>query len=305
MEFFLTTRKVVAVLTTDRPQLPSKPDNEADADQMRAWTEKSNELQNWTEQDYMCRNYILNGLSDDLYDYYNSDKSAKEIWEALQKKYDTEEAGAKKYAVSRYLKYQMTDDRSVEMQSHELQKIAHEIISEGMSLDEQFQIAVIIDKLPPGWKDFKNVLRHKTKEFSLESLITRLRIEEEARKQDQKEEVLVVTNNNTKKSKPAVLKPNPKSFKNQNRNRNKQNWNPQGNQKGQQKPTQKNDSGQLFLCYNCGKPGHMARKCRNRPGPAPQANLTEEPLTAMISEIHLVGGSEGWWVHTGASRHVC
>ena len=116
------------------------------------------------------------------------------------------------------------------MQSHELQKIAHEIISEGMVLDEQFQVAVIIDKLPPGWKDFKNFLRHKTKEFSLESLITRLRIEEAARKQDQKEEVLFVSNNNTKKTKPAVLKPNQKSFKNQSRC-NKQNGNPQGNPK--------------------------------------------------------------------------
>ncbi|KAA0055482.1 uncharacterized protein E5676_scaffold314G00550 [Cucumis melo var. makuwa] len=98
----------------------------------------------------------------------------------LQKKYDTKVAGSKKYAVSRYLKYQMTDDKSMEAQSHEIQKIAHEIISEGMPLDDQFQVAVIIDKLPPLWKDFKNTLRHKTKEFSLKSLITRLRIEKEA-----------------------------------------------------------------------------------------------------------------------------
>lgn len=96
------------------------------------------------------------------------------------KESDTEEAESKKYAVCRYLKFQMTDDRSVEVQSHELQKIAHEIISEGTTLDEKFQIAVMIDKLPHSWKDFKNILRHKTKEFSLESLITRLRIEEEA-----------------------------------------------------------------------------------------------------------------------------
>ena len=26
---------------------------------------------------------------------------------------------------------------------------------------------------------------------------------------------------------------------------------------------------------------------------------------AMITEIHLIGGSEGWWVDTGASCHVC
>ena len=38
------------------------------------------------------------------------------------------------------------------------QQIAHEIISEGMVLDDQFQVAVIIDKLFPVWKDFKNAL---------------------------------------------------------------------------------------------------------------------------------------------------
>ena len=109
---------------------------------------------------------MMNGLSDNLYDYYNTDKSTtKEIWEALQKKHDTEEAGSKKYAVSRYLKYQMTDNKSVEVRSHELQKIVHEVVSKGMTLDEQFQVAVIIDKLSPSWKEFKNSLRHKPKSF--------------------------------------------------------------------------------------------------------------------------------------------
>ncbi|KAL5787820.1 hypothetical protein ACOSP7_004769 [Xanthoceras sorbifolium] len=206
MLFFLTTKKVAYVLTTEKLNLP-----------LPSTTPK--EHVSWNGNDFLCKNYILNGLSDNLYDYYNSDKSAKKIWDALQKKYDTEEAGAKKYAVNRYMKYQMTDDKSVEAQSHELQKIAHEIISEGMALDEQFQIAALIDKLPPSWKDFKSVFRHKTKEFSLESLITRLRIEEEARKQDQKDEVLIISNNNTKKNSTSViLKSKGKNMKNQNRN---------------------------------------------------------------------------------------
>src|SRR4030042_2519885 len=74
----------------------------------------------WKENDYLCKNYILNGLTDELYDYYSRYKNAKEVWDALEKKYDTEKAGVKKYAVSRYLKFQMTDDKSVEAQSHEL-----------------------------------------------------------------------------------------------------------------------------------------------------------------------------------------
>ena len=59
------------------------------------------------------------------------------------------EAGAKKYAISHYLKYQMVDEKSNEAQSHELQQIAHSIILERIKLDDQFQVAVVIDKLPP------------------------------------------------------------------------------------------------------------------------------------------------------------
>ena len=59
----------------------------------------------------------------------------------------------------------MTDDKSMEAQSHELQKIAHEIIFEGMSLDEQFQVAVIIDKLPLRGKILKIFSGTKQKNF--------------------------------------------------------------------------------------------------------------------------------------------
>ncbi|MCH80615.1 retrotransposon protein putative Ty1-copia sub-class, partial [Trifolium medium] len=131
-------------------------------------------------------------------------------------------------------------------------------------------------------------------------------------KQDLKEEVLVVAGNNTKKKYVgAVLKPiNGKQFKNQNHSAHKNsNWNKNVNlQKAQnQQPPPKNDAATTFNCYNCGKAGHMARKCKNRSNPAVQAHLTteEQPYVAMVTEVNLVGGTDGWWVDTGASRHVC
>ncbi|XP_073222474.1 uncharacterized protein [Cicer arietinum] len=205
---------------------------------------------------------------DDLYDYYSSESNtAKQVWDALKKKYDTEEAGAKKYVVSHYLKYQMTDGRSVKAQSHEIQKIAHKIISKGMSQNEQ--------------------------------------IEEESRKQDQKDEILLVANNKKKKFIGAVLKPNDKQLKNQNRTskNNNKNGNPPKVPIVRQQPTPRN--GHLhFLCFYCGKYGHMARKCKNKSSAANPANLTEEKFIAMITEINLVGGLDGWWIDTDASHHV-
>ncbi|KAK3026906.1 hypothetical protein RJ639_041090 [Escallonia herrerae] len=72
--------------------------------------------------------------------------------------------------------------------------IVHEIISEGIKVDEQMQVAAIIDKLPNSWKEFQKGLRHKQSELSIVNLMARLQIEEEARKQDKKNEALA---NNT------------------------------------------------------------------------------------------------------------
>lgn len=76
------------------------------------------------------------------------------------------------------------------------------------------------DKLPHSWKEFKKDMRHKTNEFSFQSLITHLRIKEEASKQDMGEEMLVVSNNsNLKKAynkshATVVLKPTSKNMNN-------------------------------------------------------------------------------------------
>ena len=79
----------------------------------------------------------------------------------------------------------MVDSKTVISQVQELQVILHEIHAEGISLSESFQVAAITEKLTP-WKDFKNYLKHKSKEMNLDNLIMRLRIEEDNRVSDKR-----------------------------------------------------------------------------------------------------------------------
>ncbi|GJS30981.1 pol polyprotein [Tanacetum coccineum] len=69
-------------------------------------------------------------------------------------------------------------------------------------------------------------------------------------------------------------------------------------------------------CYNCDQPGHRTANCKipKRVNPR-QANMVDEnvdmiamvsDVCAMISEVNLVGtNNSGWWIDTGATRHVC
>ena len=68
-------------------------------------------------------------------------------------------------------------------------------------------------------------------------------------------------------------------------------------------------------CFNCGKQGHKSSDCRlPKKNKLKEANVVDDlskdvseiDLTAVISEVNLVGSNpKEWWIDTGATRHVC
>ena len=76
----------------------------------------------------------------------------------------------------------MNDSHSVVKQMEEIQIFTHEIDMEGMGLNSNFLASVIIEKLPPTWKDFKLYLKHVSEKMTFDQLVLKLRVEEHNKK---------------------------------------------------------------------------------------------------------------------------
>lgn len=96
------------------------------------------------ENDFVCKNYILNKLDNTSYYMYSLIKNAKALWKTLDKKYKAEDDTWKKFIVIRFLDFKMVNSRTVMNQVQEFQLILYEIHVEGMSLHESFEVATII-----------------------------------------------------------------------------------------------------------------------------------------------------------------
>ncbi|GJT91793.1 retrovirus-related pol polyprotein from transposon TNT 1-94 [Tanacetum coccineum] len=108
----------------------------------------------WKYLDFLCHNYVLNGLVDSLYNVYCKTNTTKELRESLERKYKTKDVGTKKFMVAHFLDYKVVGSKNV---------ISH----------------VQDWQLPSSWVEFKNFLKHKRKEMSVKDLVVHLRIEED------------------------------------------------------------------------------------------------------------------------------
>lgn len=135
MEFFLRRLKLAYALEMPCPEAPS---SEVATDEATLIKEQ---IAKWQDDDYLCKNYILGGMSNKYYDqYYIKCKFAKEIWDTLKAIHLAEEASSKKFLVSNYMEFKMVDDKSITEQVQEFQLIANKIVITGIALDENFHV---------------------------------------------------------------------------------------------------------------------------------------------------------------------
>ena len=79
MFFYLTTLCLQRFTREDASEVP---EGTSDKDRFVI-------VEAWKYSDFLCRNYILSGLQDGLYNVYSGTKTSKKLWGALERKYKT------------------------------------------------------------------------------------------------------------------------------------------------------------------------------------------------------------------------
>nr|GEV57257.1 zinc finger, CCHC-type [Tanacetum cinerariifolium] len=108
--FMLFSMSVVYVLTTPIPEDGGE----------NPTVEQVRKRSKWDNDDYVCRGLILNGMFDSLFNIYQNVETFKELWDTLEAKYMADDASSKKFLVSNFINYKMTDSRPVFEQYNKL-----------------------------------------------------------------------------------------------------------------------------------------------------------------------------------------
>ena len=176
MIFLLTALKIVYVLDPNLPTIPSpRPE---DSDSVKAERIKRG------DDELVCRGYIMNYLTDRLYDLYRNLTSPREIWTTLETKYKNEKKGTDKFLALRYFEFVMTDNMPIMDQVHELQILVSKLAELEIKIPDSLQVGAILSKLPPTWNEYRKKILLSPENFTIEKFFTHLQIEAENRARD-------------------------------------------------------------------------------------------------------------------------
>uniref|UniRef100_A0A803NEX2 JmjC domain-containing protein n=1 Tax=Chenopodium quinoa TaxID=63459 RepID=A0A803NEX2_CHEQI len=178
MKFFLITMKLFYILDVDLKPIPKPKEDETDV--VKAERKKR------VEDEALCRGYILNHLSDRLYDLYIPMKNPKEIWDSLETKYNSEKQGADKFITMQFFEFTMNDSSSILDQVHEFLILASKFKDLAITIPKNYFVGGVIAKLLASWNDYRKKLLHTSEDFTLEQIHKHLRTEEETQNHDKK-----------------------------------------------------------------------------------------------------------------------
>ena len=225
----------------------------------------------------------------------------------LNGRYGFEDEGAKKYAMAKFMSFQMVEEKCVSSQIEDFQKLVFDLAIEGDVLPKRFVAHGLVFKLPDSWKEYKHRYSHHRTYLNLQQTIIDIHIKKTNRMSEKVSRAKEFTSmaNVVEEGPSRPPQHNEKhDFKGKGKFHNKNGLNPQIQKK-------------KCNCFICGKVGHYAATCRargnfnnnkniNKGSTSNKANVvqTEEIIAMVVCEAHLVTKVNGWVVNLACTRHI-
>ena len=83
-----------------------------------------------------------------MFDNYYHFTFAKDLWDELNGRFGFKDEGAKKFATSKFMSFQMVKEKSVSSQIEDFKKLVSDLPKEGDVLSKRFMAHGLVFKLP-------------------------------------------------------------------------------------------------------------------------------------------------------------
>ncbi|XP_044450197.1 uncharacterized protein [Triticum aestivum] len=172
--FLLTAENIDYVSETSAPNEPAEDATDEEKQ------EYNDELKQWTKDNKTARVYILGSMTDSLAAEYESDRTACGIMLRLEQDFGEVSLVKVLSLVNKFLTSEM-GDKTANEHFNKLCVLAEELKTAGYPFQEEVQVMVVLNSLPPSWEQFKISFCHSERTLNMRNLRQHLLMEEDRR----------------------------------------------------------------------------------------------------------------------------
>uniref|UniRef100_A0ACD5TRT4 Uncharacterized protein n=1 Tax=Avena sativa TaxID=4498 RepID=A0ACD5TRT4_AVESA len=281
--YLLTSENIDYIVEMAEPNLPAE--HATDEEKQ----EYEDEFNKWKKDNKNARVFMLGSMADSLAAEYESEDTAYGIMQRLEQDFGEVSLMKVLGLVNKFVTSKM-GEKSVNEHMNKLIVLAEELKNAGYPFQEEVQVMVVLNSLPPSWEQFKISFCHSERTLNMRNLRQHLLMEED-RKQNQGKERgshhtelhLGEHRNNSNRKNWNKRRPDHDlrdkiNFK---RDRDQRHHRDATRDKGQRSNYHNNNSYQKldkknYRCHNCGESGHFRSECSKRRKPNDNQNKTDK-----------------------------
>ena len=229
-----------------------------------------------------------------LYNQVSKETDPQTLWKKLESMYETKNAQSKIFMMRKLMNLKLKEGRSVAEHLNDFEGLVTQLISAGLTLEDEMQACLLLGSLPDSWDTLVVSLSNSAPEGKVSlSMVRNSIFNEEIRRRDvarNETHALVTERRSRSKSK------GPRGHRDQSKSRERRS------------------------CYNCGKPGHLKKNCRflkkeskdknqnqeNDRNTAATTSTSDDEITLLCDQgecCHIAEPDEEWIVDSAASYH--